>query len=136
MIAPEDLIPKLISVSRAISWTSSTIPLDLVADLVTQGVISRHKRYLIQEGNRRFTMALDILGSWINPVHHQIPGFLPHVWIRMPGTTTPSEFISLARDKKVNVMGGDRFAMSKSLDDHYVRVCLMAVPNSDRLELA
>ncbi len=136
IVAPEALVPMLVSSSKAISWTTSAITLDIVEHLVNSGVISRQKRLLIEEGNSRFTMALGILGQWINPVHHPIPGFLPHLWIRMPGTTTPSEFISIARDNGVGVIGGDRFAMSKTLDDHYVRVCLMALPSFDLLQSA
>ena len=110
--------------------------MDLANHLVQSGVLHQHKNDLQGQGHFRFKLALGILKEWIDPIHHQKIGFLPHLWLRLPTTVTPSEFIENAQKMGVAVIGGDRFAMSRHLDDHYIRVCLMALPSQEQLEVA
>ena len=135
-VVPERFIPRVVAVSKAINWTSSAVTLDLANHLVQSGVLHQHKNDLQGQGHFRFKLALGILKEWIDPIHHQKIGFLPHLWLRLPTTVTPSEFIENAQKMGVAVIGGDRFAMSRHLDDHYIRVCLMALPSQEQLEVA
>ncbi|WP_169570097.1 PLP-dependent aminotransferase family protein [Sneathiella limimaris] len=136
IVSPHRFIPKLISASKAINWTTSTISLDVVAELVQSGVVEKHRQELIREGRKRFQAATSYLENWMSPSLTAHSGFLPQLWLRLPDTLTPSEFTERARQQGIIVIGGDRFAMSRLLDDHYVRVCLMATQSRNELERA
>lgn len=132
-VAPKRLLPRMIACLKAINWTTSTISLDVVNYLVRTGVVSSHQKYLLKEGRKRFDLARKLLSDWMSDSQVKHEHFLPHVWLRLPAETGPSAFIEKAREYGVAVIGGDRFAMNRQQDDHYVRACLMSV--SDRVQL-
>ena len=136
VVAPDRLLPKLVSSMTAINWMTSPISLDLVNCLLEDGVIEQHQGDLIVEGGKRFLLAKKILGQWISARQLKQDQFLPHLWLRLPISMAPSELIEQARSNGIALIGGDRFAMNRQLDDHFVRVCLMAVAERDQLEAA
>ncbi len=136
IVAPRRFLPQILSASKAINWATSPVTLDLANHLVSAGIIERHQRDLIREGEIRFKMAQSLLCDWLLPQHNKCPFFLPHLWLRLPHAVTPSEFIEVARQNGIAVIGGDRFAMSRNIDDHFIRICLMAMPERGQLKQA
>ncbi|OUR79450.1 hypothetical protein A9Q83_03325 [Alphaproteobacteria bacterium 46_93_T64] len=136
VVAPMRFMPKLVSSMTAINWMTSPITLDLINQQLKSGVVHKHRDDLIIEGGVRFSMAKEILGPWISATQIGQEQFLPHLWVRLPISISPSEFIEQARARGIALIGGDRFAMNRHLDDHYIRVCLMAVPEIKHLESA
>jgi len=128
IVAPDGMIPRLVSSMKAINWTTSAVTLDLIAQLLEVGTIASHRDDLIAEGQIRFKIAKQILSPWMTEGQLTQAQFLPHLWLRLPRSSTPSEIIERARDAGIALIGGDRFAMSRQLDDYFIRVCLMAVP--------
>lgn len=136
IVAPRRFLSQILSASKAINWATSPVILDLANHLVSIGVIERHQRELIREGEIRFRLAQNLLRDWLHPQHNDRQFFLPHLWLRLPPAVTPSEFIEVARQNGIAVIGGDRFAMSRNIDDHFIRICLMALPEQEQLKKA
>ncbi|MBE7638014.1 aminotransferase class I/II-fold pyridoxal phosphate-dependent enzyme [Sneathiella sp. P13V-1] len=117
----------------AMSWMTSPILLDLANMLVRDGTIARHQADLIKSGKRRYAKACEILKPWLPDIQLDNKPFLSHLWVPVPQELALTEMVERARERDVILIGGDRFAVNRQQDDHFVRICLMGVPDEERL---
>jgi len=136
LVAPEKLIPRLVSRMTAINWMTSPITLDISNYLLDAKVIEQYQEDHIKECEKRFAFAKNILKPWLSTTVVETGDCLPHLWVQLPSSLAGSAMIENARREGVALMGGDRFAMNRQLDDHFVRICLMAVPDFEDFKRA
>jgi DNA-binding transcriptional MocR family regulator len=132
-VAPSRYIPRLIRQIGAMNWMTSPVTLDLAAELLEDGTLYKHQKELIAEGKRRFAYAATRLAPWITQEQKNSAAFLSHFWVELPVNIALTDIIQQASDRNITLIGGDRFAMNRQQDAHFVRVCLMGVPNHEAL---
>jgi len=136
VVAPELYMPKLINRMTVINWMTSPVTLDICNYLVEKGIMINHQNWLLKECERRFNYAKSMFAAWISPAQKNASIPLSQLWVRLPATMESSDFLFKARQQGVLLIGGDRFAMNRQIDDHYVRICLMGVGSFSHLKQA
>ncbi len=134
LVAPEELLPKLVNRMTVINWMTSPITLDVTNYLLEQGIMARHRDELLKENERRYTFAKGVFSPWISDAQINAVTPLSHLWIDLPSNLVPSDFIFRARQEGISLIGGDRFAMNRQIDDSFVRICLMSVADFEALK--
>lgn len=133
MVVPEAYMARFTTRMTAINWMTSPITLDAVSFLLDGKVMQKHQGELQQENEIRFNMALEKLKPWMSKPQIETRSPLSQVWLRLPPYLAISDAIEQARREGISLIGGDRFAMNRQQDDHFVRICLMGVQNSAEL---
>lgn len=136
LVAPANLVPRLATKMTTINWMTSPILLDLANFLLQSGQVEAQAQALMSISARREKMATDLLEPWLMTRGRSTTAPLAHLWVRLPPTQTIAEFVASARRENIVVVGGNSFAMSKNIEAHHVRLCLMAEPDERRLEKA
>ena len=136
MVAPLPLIPRLATKMTAINWMTSPLTLDMTNYLLQNGTAEQQARELMQVCARREAMALRLLGPWLRQRRSVDTSPLAHFWLQLPVSMTMPEFVSAARDKDIVVLGGDSFALNKTVPAQHIRLCVMAEPDEARLKTA
>ncbi|MBL4739873.1 MAG: PLP-dependent aminotransferase family protein [Sneathiella sp.] len=136
LVAPENLIPRLVSRLTAVNWMTSPITLDISNYLLDTKVIQKYEADHKKECEKRFVFAKNLLKPWLSEAVVESGVYLPHLWARLPTSLASSAMIEQARSEGIALIGGDRFAMNRQLDDHFVRICLMAVPKFEDFQRA
>ena len=133
MIAPDILVPRLATKMTTINWMVSPMILDMANFLVQSGQVAEQANLLRDICWRREKRAQEILGPWLFAPLSPVGSPLAHLWITLPGDQSMSEFVSSARRENIIVMGGDTFAVNKTVEGNHIRICLMAEPEDRRL---
>ncbi|MEH6401819.1 MAG: PLP-dependent aminotransferase family protein [Sneathiella sp.] len=136
LVAPENLIPRLVSRLTAVNWMTSPITLDISNYLLDTKVIQKYQADHKKECERRFIFAKNLLKPWLADAVVGSGVCLPHLWAQLPASLASSATIEHARSEGIALIGGDRFVMNRQLDDHFVRICLMAVPDFEDFKRA
>ncbi|MCG8490666.1 MAG: PLP-dependent aminotransferase family protein [Sneathiellales bacterium] len=136
VVAPELYMPKLINRMTVINWMTSPVTLDVCNYLMDKGIMANHQNWLLKECERRFNYARGLFSAWISEAQKNAPIPLSQLWVRLPATMESSDFLFKARQQGILLIGGDRFAMNRQIDDHYVRICLMGVSSFSHLKQA
>lgn len=136
IVAPDELVPKLVNRMTAISWMTSAITLDLANFLLEKNVVEAHRTDLAAENERRFIFAKGVLSPWISKSQIDASSPLSHLWLKLPPIIASSDFVTRARQEDILLIGGDRFAMNRQMDDNFVRICLMGVPEFETFKHA
>jgi DNA-binding transcriptional MocR family regulator len=133
MVAPTKLVPRLATKMTAISWMTSPITLDMTNYFLQSGGVDRQAVELIANCRHRVDRAYEILDPWVSRLDPDEFSPLPHFWIELPPEQNMAEFVASARRENIIIIGGDSFAMSKSIPVNHIRVCLMSEPEEPRL---
>lgn len=136
MVAPPPLIPRLANKMTAVNWMTSPVSLDMANYLLSSGLVDQQVSELIIDCRRRESLARQILGRWLADHNTNLDAPLAHFWVRVPDGLEVAEFVRKARAANIVVVGSDAFAMSKSVENHHVRICVMAEPDEQRLRRA
>lgn len=128
IIAPEKLVPRLATKMTTINWMTSPIIRDMTNFLIESGQVAAQGRLLIEIAARRERSAREILGPWLASPPTEEGSPLAHLWLRLPDGQDMHGFVAAARRENIIVIGGDSFAMGKTVPVRHVRICLMAEP--------
>jgi len=134
MVAPLPLIPRLATKMTAINWMTSPVTLDMVNYLLKSGIAEKQARDLVQICGCREALAIRLLGPWLRARRDLAASPLAHLWLKIPASITMKTFVEAARDKDIVVLGGDSFALTKTVEAQHIRLCLMAEPDEKRLK--
>jgi DNA-binding transcriptional MocR family regulator len=136
MVAPAPLIPRLASKMTAVNWMTSPVSLDMANYFLISGLVDKQVSELIAACRHRETLARQILGKWLVDQSTNLDAPLAHFWLRVPDEIEVSDFVQEARAANIVVVGSEAFAMSKSVENRHVRICVMAEPDEQRLQKA
>ncbi|WP_169543010.1 aminotransferase-like domain-containing protein [Sneathiella aquimaris] len=136
IVAPDKLIPRLVNRMTVINWMTSPLTLDVVNVLLKMGTLYQQQDDLLTENQRRYSLACKLFEPWMSKGQMNVRSPLSHIWVKLPATMATTDFVTQAKEDGILLIGGDRFAMNRQLDDNYVRVCLMSVPDYSVLENA
>ncbi len=136
MVAPAPLIPRLASKMTAVNWMTSPVSLDMANYFLISGLVDKQVSELVTVCRRRESFARQILSRWLADHSTNLDAPLAHFWVRVPDGIEVSDFVRKARTANIVVVGSEAFAMSKSLENRHVRICVMAEPDEQRLHQA
>ncbi|MBL4908139.1 MAG: hypothetical protein JKX94_11860 [Sneathiella sp.] len=136
LVVPDNLVARFATRMTAINWMTSPITLDIVNYLLEKEIIQDHQQDLMVECDRRFSFAINELKPWLTNSQINAVSSLSHLWIKIPSDMGASDFIDQARGEGISLLGGERFVMSRQMEGHSVRVCLMGVEKFEDLKRA
>jgi len=82
-----------------------------------------------KEVRDRYAIAVDILGGFLR----RPSAICPHLWISLPESWRPDQFVFEARGRGVLISPADAFAVTRRSASAF-RVCIGAVARRDQLE--
>jgi DNA-binding transcriptional MocR family regulator len=128
--APEGMVPRLSSALFATVWMASPAMAELASGWIEDGTAERFAAWRRHDATERGHLARQVLGEQRTHSHPQ--SF--HLWLELPETWRPDDFVAAARREAVAVSGPEAFSVGAA--PRAVRVCPSAERDLVRLERA
>ncbi len=129
LVAPPPLCDKLAQLTTVTTWMASPLTAELAARLIESGQADNILAAKRDEALARHELASDILGDL--DVHARPGGFF--LWLRLPEHWRGEAFAAAARERGVEVLPAEAFAVGHARPSHAVRVSLAAAGDRERL---
>lgn len=129
LVASELLIPNLQNALISSQWTAPSFWAEIFGFMQENGTSDRCLTAHQREANRRLALYHDI--TQVKPTT-SLPSY--HVWQRIPAPWRLDDFVAELLTLGVRVSPAQHFAISKNLDNNFIRVCLGSADDSDALK--
>jgi DNA-binding transcriptional MocR family regulator len=125
--APVEMIGKLASAIRSTCWMVSTINLELVTRMITDGSLARFESWHREEAAQRLAIILGTLKGYdvrFHPTNY-------HIWMDLPEHIDTSELVMDAANNGVLLTAAQQFAVGQP--PRGLRLCFGAERSPERL---